>query len=659
MFTKIDLLHRPGSVGRDRIRAALALVLLLTLLTLTVLGLGDPRPALLGDPRPALGETAGPSMGLIWSAFLGGSELDEGHDIAVDAAGNVYLVVFTRSPDFPVTAGAFDTTFNGVEDTVVMKFDPSGSTLFSTFVGGRDVDRGLALAVDDAGSAYVVGRTFSPDFPVTPGAFDTTHNGREDSFILKLDPSGSKLLYSTYVGGTGFERAMRLAIDSEGNAYVGGGTNSRDFPTTVGAFDRTFHGPGPTLPPQPGVLQLGDGFALKLDPTGSSLIYSTFVGGMGADSLVGVAVDADGNAYITGFTGSADFPVTAGAFDTTYNGSLDSFAAKLDRTGSQVIWSSYVGGSSVDRATGKGIVIDSAGNSYLLGGTYSQDFPVTAGAFDTTFNGPPLLDPKSEDPEGPMGDSYLVKLDPTGSRAVFATYLGGRGFEKDNGIVVDAFGEVYLSGRTSSTDFPMTPGAFDPTHNGGEDSFLLIMEPKGSSLIASTFLGGRADDKPTRIAVDREGTLYVTGYTRSTDFPVTTGASDTTFNGVQDAYLTKIALVTRSRIDIKPGSERNPVKLRSSGAIPIAIFSSADFDATQVDPATVTLAGASVRHGNGGALLAHREDVDGDGSLDLLVQIDTDQLEVGPGTTVVRLRGRTFDGTPLRGEDVIAVVSGE
>lgn len=614
----------------------------------------------LGSPQPALGETAGPGKGLIYSTFLGGSALDEGHDIAVDSAGNVYMVVFTQSPNFPVTEGAFDTTFNGVEDTAIMKFDPSGSIVYSTFVGGGAADRGLALQVDSAGNAYVVGRTFSPNFPVTPGAFDTTHNGSEDSFILKLDPTGSTLLYSTYVGGSGFERTMRLAIDSEGNAYAAGGTNSANFPTTAGAFDTTFHGPGPR-PQEPGQLipQLGDGFALKLDPTGSRLVYSTFLGGVGIDALVGTAVDAQGNAYVTGLTGSPDFPVTAGAFDTSYNGNLDSFAAKLDPTGSQLSWSTYLGGSSVDRATGKGVVIDSAGNSYLLGGTYSPDFPVTEGAFDTTFNGPPLVG-DSQDPEGPMGDSYLVKLDPTGSRAIFGTYLGGSGFEKDNGIVVDSMGEVHLSGRTSSVDFPMTPGAFDSTHNGGEDSFLLIIDPMGSSLIASTFLGGSADDKPTRIALDQEGTFYVTGYTRSANFPVTPDAFDSTFNGVQDAYLAKLALVTSVRIDIKPGSDPNAVSLRSSGVIPVAVFSAADFDATQVDPATVTLAGAPVhRLGNGGLLLAHREDVDGDGLPDLLVQIDTDQLEVEPGTAPVRLRGRTFEGVPLRGEDVITVLTGQ
>lgn len=613
----------------------------------------------LGSPQPALGETAGPGKGLIYSTFLGGSALDEGHDIAVDSAGNVYMVVFTQSPNFLVTEGAFDTTFNGVEDTAIMKFDPSGSIVYSTFVGGGAADRGLALQVDGAGNAYVVGRTFSADFPTTPGAYDRTYNGWEDCFILKLDPTGSTLLYSTYVGGAAFERAMRLAIDDEGNAYVGGGTNSANFPTTAGALDRTFAGPGPTFPPQPGIPQLGDGFALKLDPTGSSLTYSTFVGGVGVDALVGVAIDDERNAFITGFTGSDDFPVSAGAFDTTYNGRLDSFAGKLDPTGSQLSWSTYLGGSSVDRATGKGVVIDGDGNSYLLGGTYSPDFPVSEGSFDTTFNGPTLVG-DSQDPEGPMGDSYLVKLDPTGSSALYATYLGGSGFEKDNGIVVDSMGEVHLSGRTSSVDFPMTPGAFDSTHNGGEDSFLLIMDPTGASLIASTFLGGSADDKPTRLAVDNAGTLYVTGYTRSANFPVTSGAFDTTFNGVQDAYMTKLALVTPVRIDVKPGSDQNAVNLGSSGVIPVAVFSSAEFDATQVDPTTVTLAGAPVRRqGEGGALLAHREDVDGDGLLDLLVQVDTDQLEVEPGTRPVRLRGRTFEGVPLRGEDVITVVTGE
>lgn len=623
----------------------------LAVLLLTVLALGN--------PRPALGDTAGPGKGLIYSTFLGGSALDEGHDIAVDDGGYVYLVVFTRSPNFPVTAGSFDATFNGIEDTVIMKLDPTGSIVFSTLIGGSDVDRGLALQIDGSGSVYVVGRTFSADFPVTSGAFDTTHNGLEDCFILKLDPSGSNLVYSTYVGGASFERAMRLAIDGDGNAYAAGASNSHDFPVSPGAFDTTFDGPGPR-PQQPGQLvpQIGDGFALKLDPTGSVLLYSTFLGGIGMDALVGIAVDGEHNAYVTGFTESGDFPVTADAFDVTYNGNLDSFAAKLDSTGSTLMWSTFFGGTSVDRATGRGIVIDTAGNSYLLGGTFSPDFPVTPGSFDPTYNGPAIADPDSADPEGPMGDSYLLKLDPTGG-VVFGTYLGGSGFEKDNGIVVDRLGEVYLSGRTSSADFPMTAGAFDSTHNGGEDCFLLIMDPHGSSLIASTFLGGSGLDKPTRIAVDQRGTFYVTGYTRSMNFPVTLGAFDTTFNGVQDAYMTRIALVTTVGIDVKPGSEENPVNLGSSEVIPVAVFSSADFDATQIDPTTVTLAGASVRrvgNNSSGVLLAHREDVDGDGLLDLVLQIATDQLELEPGTMPVRLRGRTLEGVPVRGEDVVTAM---
>ncbi|MCM3541322.1 HYR domain-containing protein, partial [Priestia endophytica] len=286
--------------------------------------------------------------------------------------------------------------------------------------------------------------TGSADFPTTPGAFDTTYNGNGDAFVTKLDPTGSMLIYSTYLGGTNVEVGNDIVVDAGGNAYVTGLTFSTNFPTTPGAFDTTYNGSG-------------DVFVTKLNPTGSTLIYSTYLGGgTSTEQGEGIAVDAGGNAYVTGFTHSTDFPTTPGAFDTTLSGFVDAFVTKLNPTGSMLIYSTYLGGTDSDR--GFGIALDAGGNAYVTGFTESANFPTTPGAFDTTYNG--------------SGDVFVTKLNPTGSTLIYSTYLGGTNEEGGSGIAVDAGGNAYITGFTNSTDFPTTPGAFDTTLNGNSDAFV-------------------------------------------------------------------------------------------------------------------------------------------------------------------------------------------
>ena len=314
---------------------------------------------------------------LLYSTFVGGSNLEWGWAISIDSSNNVYLTGKTGSADFPNTTGAYDTTFNGgSNDVFVAKFNLSGNgakdLVYSTFIGGSNIEEGSAIQIDSSGNAYVTGVTRSFDFPNTTGAYDTTLKGPWDSFIFKLNSAGSSLIYSTFLGGSGGETSKGIAVDSSGNAYITGRTNSSDFPTTTGAYNTTYN-------------NNWDIFILKLNSTGSSLMYSTFAGGGNYDISYGIALDSSGNAHVTGYTGSADFPNTTDAYDSTYNGDGDTFVLELDSTGALLLYSTFIGGSSWER--GYGIAIDTSCNAYITGITNSLDFPNTTGANDTTHNG--------------------------------------------------------------------------------------------------------------------------------------------------------------------------------------------------------------------------------------------------------------------------------
>jgi hypothetical protein len=485
---------------------------------------------------------------LVYSTFLGGVNVDSGSDITVDAAGNAYVSGTTQQiapSTFPTTAGAFDTTHNGLQDAFVTKLNPTGSALvYSTFLGGSDLDSAGGIEVDTAGNAYVAGQTSSPDFPTTAGAFDTTHNGDRDVYAAKLNPTGSALVYSTFLGGIDADLGADIALDSSGNAYVTGNTVSANFPTTPGAFDTTLN-PNERF----------DAFVTKLNAAGSALIYSTLLGGSSGTSGNAIAVDTAGNAYVTGATSSSDFPTTAGAFDTTYNTNQDAYVTKFNATGSALVYSTFLGSTANDSASS--IDVDASDSAYVTGSTTSSNFPTTAGAFDTTFNG--------------NFDVFVTKLNGTGSAPVYSTFLGDVDFDFAQDIVVDSSGSAYLTGLTSSPNFPTTFDAVDATYNGGlADAFVTKLDPSGSALAYSTFLGGSgtgqtsgvADDSGNGIAVDLLGNAYVAGSTRSADFPTTAGAFDTTFNGVEDAFVAKLSTTVAgvpATLNLNPPAATNPV----------------------------------------------------------------------------------------------------
>ncbi|HET6172388.1 MAG TPA: SBBP repeat-containing protein [Gaiellales bacterium] len=492
--------------------------------------------------------------GIQFTTFLGGGSAETGAGIAVDANGNSYIGGTTQSPDFPTTPGAFKRTgaASNFSDVFVTKLNPAGTALiYSTFVGGSNLEFGNDIAIDAAGNAYVTGTTKSSNFPTTGGAFDRSLNippncprcttDNTDGFVFKLNAAGSALTYSTYLGSTDIDSPRGITVDGSGSAYVVGETPGADFPTTAGAFQRTRNSPY-------------DMFVTKLNPTGTALAYSTFLGGSGVDDGQRIAVDAGGNAYALGFTSSTDFPVTAGAFDTTANGGFDTTLTKLNAAGSALVYSTYLGGSDFD--SGSDVALDGAGNAYIGGTTSSADFPTTPGAFKRVNDG---------------NDGFVTKLNAAGSAAVYSTLFGGSGTDSASGVALDPSGNAWLSGGTTSADFPVTADAADASFNGGADAIIAELNAAGSAFLYGTFLGGSQSDGASDIGRDSAGNLYVTGSTFSMDFPATTGAFDTIFNGDTsifwgDAFVTKLSLTGGTTPPAPPPVPTAPTLLAPSNA---------------------------------------------------------------------------------------------
>ncbi|MHA1480009.1 MAG: DUF7948 domain-containing protein [Candidatus Thorarchaeota archaeon] len=393
---------------------------------------------------------------LQYSTFVGGTSEDRGYSIVLDSSNNVYVTGHTFSSGFPTTLGANDTSYNVGGDVFILKLSADGSTLlYSTFVGGTSFDYGKSIALDSSNNVYVTGYTeSSTGFPTTPGANDTTHNGGSDVFILKLSADGSTLLYSTFVGGSGSDYGDSISLDSSNNAYVTGHTGSSNFPTTLGANDTSYDGGY-------------DGFILKLSADGSTLLYSTFVGGSGYDSGYSIAIDTSNNAYVTGYTSSDTFPTTSGAYNVTRSGSYDVFILKLSADGSTLLYSTFVGGSIDDY--GYSIVLDSSNNAYVTGETGSSDFPTTPTANDTSFN------------DG-FYDGFILKLSADGSTLLYSTFFGGTSFDHGYSIVLDNSNNAYVTGATSSDNYPTTSGAYNTTRNGNRDVFILNLSADGSTI---------------------------------------------------------------------------------------------------------------------------------------------------------------------------------
>ncbi len=458
---------------------------------------------------------------LIYSTYLGGSSLDGGNSIAVDSAGSAYVTGTTYSTNFPTTAGALETTCkscganNG--DVFITKFSSSGSALvYSTYLGGNNNDYGIGITVDKSGNAYVIGQTASANFPTKNPLQRTYGGGSYDAFVAKINPSGSALVYSTYLGGNTEDLGQAIAVDSAGNAYVTGQTDSTNFPT--------MH------PLQAANAGGGDAFVAEINSKGSQLVYSTYLGGSNLDYGDGIAVDAAGSAYVTGSTYSTDFP-TKNSVQAALAGDWDAFVTKISPSGSALAYATYLGGSGGDGVggSGYGIAVDSTGSAYVTGYTASGTFPTTPGAFQTTYAGD--------------WDAVVSKIDPTGSTLVYSTYLGGSAGDVAWSIAVDSQGDAYVSGSTGSKDFP-TVNPFQKHRKGGGDAFVSKLNPAGSALLYSTYLGGNGAEDGFGIAVDSIGHAYVTGDTSSTNFPTMNPIQPGLGGGTYDAFVTEIDVRT-------------------------------------------------------------------------------------------------------------------
>ncbi len=543
---------------------------------------------------------------LIYSTYLGGSGGgcfsgfclgDSGNIDHVDSSGDVFITGTAYSTNFPTTTGAFQTVNhaagNNASNVFVTKLNSTGSGLvYSTYLGGSGVcimpgecfgDIAFIAFVDGNGNAYVSGEAFSTDFPTTAGAFQTVNHGATNQtsnvFVTKLNSTGTALTYSTYLGGSGScvsgtcsgDGGFSSYVDGSGNAYVSGDAYSPDFPTTTGAFQTVNHAAGN---------KTSNVFATKLNSTGTALIYSTYLGGSGSCNSFGGCdgdtggidyVDPMGNAYLSGEAYSTDFPTTSGAFQTTNHAAGNTgptsnvFATKLNSMGTGLIYSTYLGGSGVCITTdvcfgdlGGIDYVDSSGNAFLSGGTYSADFPITAGAFQTVNHG-----------AGNETDNvFATKLNSTGTELIYSTYLGGSGacsspgvcFGDNGGInFVDSGGNAYISGTAYSTDFPTTAGAFQTVNHGAgnhtSNVFVTKLNSGGTALTYSTYLGGSgvcrmpgecSGDMGGIDFVDGNGNAYISGEAFSTDFPTTAGAFQTTNKGAgnftSDVFVTKLAL---------------------------------------------------------------------------------------------------------------------
>ncbi len=449
-----------------------------------------------------------------YGTYLGGELADQGNSIVVDDAGNMYVAGTTTSTVFPTATG----NEHGV-DAFVAKFDATGTAVYIIWVNAATAfaeDNGFGIDIDAAGNAYVTGQTNSPDFCTYFGAvpgYDTTYNGSGDAYVFKVNPDGSQVDYCTFIGGNDWDVGRDIAVNADGEAIITGGTWSADFPTTSGA-------PAENLAAQ------RDSFVARLDAAGTSLSFGTFLGGGGQDEGRSIDLDSDDKVIITGWTNSANFPTTNGAWEQTYGGNFDAFLAKIDLDDNNLNYATYLGGSDEDR--GYGVAVDAADNAYVTGSTFSTDYPTTANAFDTSHNG--------------NYDGFVTKFNPDGSALVYSTYLGGSNADWSNGIAVDASGRAVISGETWSTDVPTTTLAFAPVISGSRDAFVMQFDYAGDDLLYSTFLGGSDWEIGTAVATDGAGTLYTTGKTNSRDFPTTFDAYDPTHNGDYDAFVSRLII---------------------------------------------------------------------------------------------------------------------
>ena len=416
---------------------------------------------------------------LTYSTYLGGADFDHGVTIGIDDEFNLLIAGTTMGSDIPLLNPL--QTYQGDFDHFITKLNPSGSALvFSTYIGGTDYDEIQNMVVDHDGRIYLTGLTRSADYPTVNPV--QGYLGSGDAFATKLSANGDSILFSTYLGGTARDKAWDLAVDDSGNTYIAGETDSEDFPVS-----------GPIQGDQTGQ----DAFAVKLNAAGS-LVYSTYLGSSGADAAVGIAVDLDGNAYLCGSADASDFPQVSPV--QAHGGLADAFVAKLNSAGDALIYSTFLGGSLGDRSSS--MAIDSSGRAHVCGSTYSEDFP--------------LINPYQTDQGG--RDVFITRLNASGTSIEFSTYLGSSEDDGGFGIAVDGHGSMYVLGLAKGGDFPQVD-SYQP-HQNSNDAFVAKFEATGTSPVYSSIIGGGHTQSALDIVADDFGRAFVTGLTTSDVFPV-------------------------------------------------------------------------------------------------------------------------------------------
>lgn len=525
------------------------------------LGAYDRRRDLVIDPTLAYG------------TYFGGNDNEGGRGIAVDSSGNIYITGFTFSMNLPVTSGSVQTAFHGFGatsygdlggDAFVAKYTPAGALVYVTYLGGSNDDAGSALAVDSQGNVYVTGFTASSNFPTVKGSFQTAFGGAGtggyylrfgDAFVAKLNPTGSALLYSTYLGGKDDDEGVAIAVDTSGNAYIGGSTLSTNFPTS-GAYQSAFGGAGGSPPFCCGsnapFINWGDGFLAKLNASGTALLFSTYFGGSLDDSVNALALDGSGNVYVGGNTISTNFPVL-GAFQKTFGGAAnansqpvitagDGFVAKFDTSG-KLQYSSYLGGNADDAVMG--IAVDGAGAAYVTGFTSSPNFPVSSKAPQKSFAGPAGI---TGSRGFVWGDAFVAKVAPSGSSLAWASYLGGSQDDTGMAIVVDGGGDAIVGGFANSTDLHVTADAQQKNFGGNGpagftdptgDGFVAKVSADGTTVQYLSYYGGSSSDAITTLALDGQGNVIAGGATTSANLPVTSSAAQKAFGGQSSSTQTE------------------------------------------------------------------------------------------------------------------------
>lgn len=458
----------------------------------------------------------------IFSTYLGGSGQDQIRDIAVDAQGNIYITGGTKSTTWPTTAGAYDRTPKGNYDVFVTKLSPQGQIIWSTLIGGPGYDRAYGVEVDAQGFVYVAGRA-GPGFPTTAGAFQTTFAGGtndptygpEDGFVCKFAPDGGSVDFCSYMGTTDNRIIRDIALDSQGNIFLGSSSDFGTFPASwfTNSYQRT----------RPGGV---DGLVVKVSNDGSRVLWATFIGGSGDEAeQPSVRIDAAGNAFVLYATESSDAP-TPNGFDHTLGGIRDLYLIKLSSDGSQLLFGTYLGGSGNEGVETHELALDPQGNPVIGNNTSSIDFPTTTGVLQRTNLG--------------LTDAFVARISADGSQLLTSTLLGGSLDDAAEGISIDTAGNIYITGITQTTNLPYMVGGFQPTNHGSSDMMVMKLSPDLRQVLYATYLGGAGSDAGRAGAVTPDGEFIFGGTTQSSDFP-TLAPIQSGAGGGLDGALAKIS----------------------------------------------------------------------------------------------------------------------